>query len=159
MPRSLQKTAIIARTPAEVLAWTGHWPNLRKWMGDSLVGIDMLSDHGETDPLCAGMRFRETRQMGKMKAKAVITVEKHELSADAAEHEAVCDDGCNRLRYNYRYEPTPDGMCRAIWSARSEPNKWWTKMLDPVTGPFMIKMVNKCEGDHLDRLKALIEAD
>jgi hypothetical protein len=159
MPKSLQKTATIDRTPAQVLAWIEDWSNVRNWMGDSLVAIDILSDHSESDPICAGMRFRETRQMGKMKAKAVISVEKHELQGDSAVHEAICDDGCNRWIFDYRFEPTQDGQTIATWTASSAPNKWWTKALNPITAPMMVKMMNKCEGDHLDKLKALIEAD
>jgi len=117
----------------------------------------MLSEHDPTEPICAGMIFRETRKMGKMNAKAKITVEQHEVLEGIFHHKAVFDDGCNRMVSQYAYTPTQEG-CEATWTMYTAPDKWWTKTLNIIMGPMMLKMVAKCESDHLDRLKDLVES-
>ncbi len=156
MPTELNKEVDIACSPQDVHDWLSDWSNIKAWMGPSLVSIEMLSEHQETDPICGGMRFRETRKMGKMNAKATVDVERHEMSDGVLYHCAVFDDGCNRMISEYSYAPTNSGT-RATWTISNAPNTWWTKAMSKLTGPMMIKMMEKCEGDHLDRLKALIE--
>lgn len=158
MPTELNKETDIKCSPQDVLAWLNDWSNIKAWMGPSLVSIEMLSDHHESDSICSGMRFRETRKMGKMNAKATVDVERHELIGGILYHRAVFDDGCNRMVSEYSYTPTESGT-RATWTIRNAPNKWWTKAMCKLTGSMMIKMMEKCEGDHLDRLKALIETN
>lgn len=156
MATELNKEADFACTPQDVQAWLNDWSNIKAWMGPSLVSIEMLSDHQECDSICSGMQFRETRKMGKMNAKATVDVERHELIDGVLYHRAVFDDGCNRMISEYSYISTDSGT-KATWTISNAPNKWWTKAMSKLTGPMMIKMMEKCEGDHLDRLKALIE--
>ncbi len=156
MAKSLTKQVKINCTPEQVRDWLSDWDNIKSWMGPSLVSIEMLSEHQQTDPMCSGMRFRETRKMGKMSAKAIINIERHELVSGVLHHKAVFDDGCNRMIAEYSYAPS-EGGTEATWTMSNAPNKWWTKAISVVTGPMMIKMMEKCEGDHLDRLKELIE--
>ncbi len=144
-------------TPTEVFEWLQDWDHIRAWMGPSLVSIDMLSDHSPDAPICEGMVFCETRKMGKMNAKAKITVDRHEICGCVFYHTAYFDDGCNRMVSEYEYKPTESG-CDVRWVMSSAPNKWWTKILNLVTGPMLINMVAKCEQDHLSRLKALMES-
>jgi len=156
MPKTLTKHASINRTPEQINQWLSDWDHIRAWMGPSLVSIEMLSDHDPDAPMCAGMRFRETRKMGKMNAKAVVEIQRHEIDSGTLHHCALFDDGCNRMIAEYIYKPNDDGTA-ATWTIRNAPNKWWTKAMSVVTGPMMIKMMEKCEGDHLDKLKALVE--
>jgi hypothetical protein len=156
MAQSLTKRTQISCTPEQVQDWLSDWDNIKSWMGPSLVSIEMLSDHESDAPMCSGMRFRETRKMGKMNAKAVVEVERHELVDGVLHHKAVFDDGCNRMIAEYAYSPSEAGTL-ATWSMSNAPNKWWTKAMSVVTGPMMIKMMEKCEGDHMERLKKLIE--
>ena len=157
MAKQLTITEQIQRSPQEVHVWLNDWDHIRSWIGPSLISIDMLSEHAPDDPICKGMKFRETRQMGKMKAKAIITVEQHEVINGTFIHQAVFDDGCNRMTARYEYVPTESG-CDVKWTMVNSPNKWWTKILTIVTGPLMIKMMLKCEADHLIKLKGLIES-
>jgi|GEM_PF-2846770 len=157
MAKQLKISEQIERSPQEVHDWLNDWDHIRSWMGPSLISIDILSDHGDQEPLCKGMRFRETRQMGKMKAKAIITVEQHETNDGVFVHQAVFDDGCNRMTAHYEYVPTSIG-CEVTWTMVNSPNKWWTKIISVVSGPLMIKMLLKCEADHLKKLKELIES-
>lgn len=156
MPQELTRTATIQCSPEQVHDWLSNWDHIKQWMGPSLVSIDMLSEHDPEQPICAGMRFRETRKMGKMNAKATIDIQMHEMVDDVLHHVACFDDGCNRMIAEYSYEPADEGTL-AKWTMRNSPNKWWTKAMSKVTGPMMIKMIAKCDGDHLDRLKELIE--
>lgn len=157
MAQSLTKTAYIDRTPEQIWDWLNDWDHIRAWMGPTLVSIEIFSGEPDGTPIQQGMRFRETRKMGKMTAKAVIDVERHEIDPQGVfHHVAVFDDGCNRMVSEYQYEPDGTGT-RATWTMRNAPGKWWTKLLAPIFGPMMIKMCEKHEGDHLDRLKALIE--
>jgi len=158
MAQELTRTARIDASPEDIRAWLDDWSNIRAWMGPTLVSIDMLSDHDPDEPIRAGMRFRETRRVGKVTAKARVEVRRHEIVDGALIHQAVIDDGCNRMVSDYLYEPGADGGTRASWTMRNEPDKWWTRALKPVLGTMMIKMCEKHEGDHLDRLKALIES-
>lgn len=156
MPQQLSKEIDLTCPPEQVNNWLADWTNIKAWIGPSLVEITMLSDHDQNEPICAGMRFRETRKMGKMKAKATIEVEQHELIDGVLYHRAIFDDGCNRMISEYSYAPTESGS-HATWTISNAPKKWWTRAMCKVTGPMMIKMMEKCEGDHLDRLKSLIE--
>ncbi len=155
--QSYTQTESLNCTPDEVFDWLKDWDHIRAWMGPSLVSIDMLSDHDPQAPICEGMVFREVRKMGKMNAKAKITVDRHEVSDRVFYHRAFFDDGCNRMLSDYQYQPTQTG-CEVTWTMSSEPNKWWTKILNVVTGPMMLKMVAKCEKDHLRTLKSLMES-
>jgi hypothetical protein len=156
MAQQLTRETRIDATPAQIAHWLSDWGNIHAWMGPTLVSIDMLSDHPDGTPICQGMRFRETRRMGKMTAKAEVEVLEHTIEDGTLHHVAVFDDGCNRMLSEYTYTPDGDG-CAAAWTMRNAPNKWWTKMLKPVFGPMMVKMCEKHEGDHLDRLKELVE--
>jgi uncharacterized protein YndB with AHSA1/START domain len=158
MAQSLTKQTTIQRSPEQIHDWLTSWDNIKAWMGPTLVSIDMLSDHQQDEPMCSGMRFRETRKMGKMNAKAVIEVERHELVDGVLHHRAVFDDGCNRMIAEYEYAPSGEGTS-ATWTMSNAPSKWWSRAISPVMGPMMIKMINKCDGDHLDRLKGLIEGE
>lgn len=157
MAQTLTREANIDATPRDIALWLEDWEHIKAWMGPTLVSIEVLSDHGDTAPICEGMRFRETRRMGKMQAKATVEVLEHGMKGDTFIHVAVFDDGCNRMVSDYVYEPDGGGGCMARWTMTNAPDKWWTKLLKPVFGPMMIKMCEKHEGDHLDRLKALVE--
>lgn len=158
MKRTHTQTESIRSSPEQICDWLDNWDHVKAWMGPSLISIEMLSEHPSEAPLCRGMKFKETRKMGKMNAKATITVEQHQIVDGVFYHDAIFDDGCNRMRSFYSYEPTDSGT-NATWTMSSVPNKWWTKAIDLLTGPMMIKMVAKCEKDHLQRLKALIESE
>jgi len=153
----MTRSVRIDASPELLGAWLGDWSNIRAWMGPTLVSIEMVSGHEPDEPICSGMRFRETRRMGKMTAKAEIEVRRHGFVDGVLIHEAVFDDGCNRMVSFYRYEPDGEGGTHASWTLRNEPDKWWARALKPVLGTVMIKMCAKHEGDHLDRLKDLIE--
>lgn len=156
MSKSYSQTESIQRTPQQIFEWLNSWDHVKSWMGPSLVSIEMLSDHAPDAPMCKGMAFRETRKMGKMNAKATVTIEQHEIISGVLHHKAVFDDGCNRMLAHYVYEPTTEG-CDATWTMSSAPDKWWAKAINIVAGPIMLKMVAKCEADHLARLKGLVE--
>lgn len=157
MSRTYSQSEIINHSPEQIRDWLNDWDHVKEWMGPSLVSIEILSDHPVDAPLCRGMKFKETRKMGKMNAKATITIEQHEIIDGVFYHDAIFDDGCNRMRSFYTYEPAESGS-QATWTMSTVPNKWWTKAMNVVTGPMMIKMVAKCEKDHLQRLKGLIES-
>ncbi len=158
MPHSLTRTIRIQRTPEQIRDWLDDWDHVRAWMGPNLVSIEILGAEPEGTPIREGMRFRETRKMGKMTAKATIEVQRHGLDeAGVFHHVAVFDDGCNRMVSEYRYEPD-GGATNTTWTMTNAPSKWWARLLAPIFGPMMIKMCEKHEGDHLERLKALIEA-
>lgn len=143
--------------PVHIHDWLNDWDHVKAWIGPDLVSIEMLSEHAESDPLCVGMRFRETRKMGKMNAKADIEVTLHEIEADGTfRHHAVFDDGCNRMICEYTYTPEGQGTV-AEFKMYNAPNKWWTKAMNVVTGPLMIKMCAKHLSTHLVDLKALVE--
>lgn len=126
-------------------------------MGPSLVSIEMLSDHNDDTPMCEGMRYRETRKMGKMNAKANIEVLRHDTDGQGVfRHQAVFDDGCNRMKCEYEFTPDKTGT-NASFLMYNAPNKWWTRALCIVTGPMMIKMCAKEMADHLQQLKVLVE--
>lgn len=145
MPKELNIETNLACYPEDVQAWLNDWSNIKAWMGPSLVSIEMLSDHHENDSICSGMRFCETRKMGKLNAKATVNVERHELIDGVLYHRAVFDDGCNRMISEYSYTPTESGT-RATRTISNAPNKWWTKAMCKLTGPMMIKMMEKYEG-------------
>ena len=146
-------------SPTEIHDWLNDWDHVKAWIGPDLVSIEMLSEHADSDPLCVGMRFRETRKMGKMNAKANIEVIKHDIDPQGVfRHHAVFDDGCNRMICEYEYAPSESGT-DANFVMYNAPNKWWTKAMNVVTGPMMIKMCAKHLSDHLLQLKALVETD
>jgi len=159
MPQSYSQTEEIHATPKQIHDWLENWDNIRAWMGPSLVSIEMLSEHPADAPMCVGMRFKETRQMGKMKAKANIEVIEHGVDKNGVfRHCAFLDDGCNQMMCEYTYEPTEEGT-HASFLMYNAPNKWWTKAMCKITGSFMMKMCAKQLSDHLHQLKDLVEND
>ena len=159
MAKSFSQSVQIDVSPDYIYEWLQDWNHVKEWMGPTLISIEVVSDHPADTPFCKGLRFRETRKMGRMNAKAIVEVIRHEVDASGVfHHEAIFDDGCNRMIAEYQYSPCPQGST-ATFKMFNAPNKWWTKAMCVITGPMMIKMCSKTMADHLPRLKALVESD
>lgn len=157
MPQSYTLSEHIDANPRDVHEWLRDWDHVRAWMGPTLVSIEMLSEHAPDEPMCVGMRFRETRKMGKMNAKASVEILRHEIDDQGVfRHDAVLDDGCNRMMCEYVYSPSGTGT-DASFIIYNAPSKWWTRMMARVFGSMMIKMCAKHISEHLRDLKRLIE--
>jgi len=74
-------------------------------------------------------------------------------------HDAIIDDGCNRMRSAYTDEPDGVYAATSIGTMRNVPNTRWTRVLGPILGPLTIKMCAKHEGARLDRLSGLVASD
>lgn len=142
MPNFTSRVRIDAPLEA-VFDYATDFETTSTWM-PQITRIERL-DEG---PLRAGSRFRETRRIGKREATAVIEVTAHERPSLHRASSAALGVQCE---YEFRF--LPDGESTTVELTASAHGRW----LGVLLAPMFLKMIQKEDGEMLERLKAAIE--
>ena len=113
------------------------------WM-PQITRIERL-DEG---PLRPGSRFKETRRIGKREATALIEVSAHERPTLHRASSSALGVHCE---YEFRF--LPDGESTTVELTASANGRW----LGLLIAPMVLKMIQKEDGEVLERLKAAVE--
>lgn len=134
----------IARPPKEVFELISDPSNGSKFV-DNIKDCQKLTD----GPIGVGTKFRETRLMNGKEASADLLVsayEPHTHVGISTETEGI------KVEYHYHLSPE-DGGTRVRWVCELEASGLRKMMLPMVAG-----IMKKEDGDHLQKLKAYLEA-
>jgi carbon monoxide dehydrogenase subunit G len=133
----------IDRPRAEVFAFATNLEKVPQWLPE-VVRVEKLTD----GPIRAGTQFRETRLMKGKEHSAIIDVSEHEPPRVHA-----ASSSCFGILFTYRYRFEPKGGGTRIHLEALANSKWYAA---PFVG-MMLKMMEKMDGDQLEKLKAAIE--
>jgi len=144
MPSFLSRVRIEA--PIEIVFdFATDLSQVQRWM-PKVTAVERLDD----GPLRPGSRFRETRKMGKRSASATIEVQAHERPSRHMARSRALGVECV---YDFRF--LPDGDTTTVELEGSARGRWLSKLL----APMFLKIIQKEDGDILERLKAAIEGN
>lgn len=139
-----ESTEWIARAPEEVFGFLTDTANAPRVV-PSVVRVEKLTD----GPVGAGTRYRETRLMKGKEAQAELEVTAHEPPAHYAVRNVTSGV---ETEYDYRLSRERDGTrvdLAAVVRAGG---------LKKAIAPVVVSILKKEDGDHLQRLKAALEA-
>ena len=139
-----ERTVTIARPLAEVWDFFADHSNVQAWMPD-IVRLEQLGD----GPVGRGTKFNETRKVGKREHTATLEITEFEPRSRYA---GTVDQMGVRGTYLYEFEDR-DGGTRVHLTATVE-----TRGLMKLMTRFVVKSMEKLDGDHLDRLKTALES-
>ena len=144
MMNGFQFTEHIARSTADVFEVLSNPARAMDFL-DNITGSTKLTD----GPIGVGTKFRETRVVHGKEATADLLVSAYEPSTHvgiSTEAEGI------KVEYHYHLSPE-DGGTRLKWTCQLEASGLRKMMLPMVAG-----IMKKEDGDHLQKLKAYLEA-
>lgn len=135
----------IAKTPKDVFEVLSDPTNATEFL-DNITESKKLTD----GPIGVGTSFRETRVVRGKEASADLLVSAYEPGTHfgiSSEAEGI------KVDYHYRLTPEGDGT-RLTWTCELQASGLRKMML-----PLVVSIMKKEDGDHLQRLKAYLEAN
>lgn len=147
-----ERSEIIQASPEEVFRFATDLDRVGEWLPD-IVNCELQGD----GPIGAGSVFRETRRMGKREHTADIEVREHEGPDHRAAPPYVHTAGGKALgvdcTYRYDFHAQGEGATRVDLLCRAESKG----LVGRLFRGFMVKMMEKSDGDQLTSLKGAIE--
>ncbi|TGB02793.1 SRPBCC family protein [Halobacillus salinus] len=140
----MTQTIVIKKPVEEVFEAATTFENSPQIM-DAVVGVELLSD----GPVQEGYQFKETREIKGRKVSSVITVT--HFDKNKAYSVRSVQQGLD-LRYHYTFTETTEGTrvdFRGEMITEGLRNK--------LASPFLKKIIQKEDQDHLKHLKNFIE--
>jgi carbon monoxide dehydrogenase subunit G len=140
-----QFTEHITRSPQDVFEVLSNPARATEFL-DSITESRKITD----GPIAVGTRFFETRVVNGKEASAELVVSAYEPPTHvgiSAEAEGI------KVEYHYRLSPEGGGT-RVNWTCELEASGLRKMML-----PMVAAIMKKEDGDHLQKLKAYLEAD
>ncbi len=140
-----QFTEHITRSPQDVFEVLSNPARATEFL-DSITESRKITD----GPIAVGTRFFETRVLNGKEASAELVVSAYEPPTHvgiSAEAEGI------KVEYHYRLSPEGGGT-RVNWTCELEASGLRKMML-----PMVAAIMKKEDGDHLQKLKAYLEAD
>lgn len=143
----IQDSVVIKKPVEEVFSYASNMENSPKIM-ENVVEIEKLTD----GPLQVGSRFKETREIRGRKASAVI-----EFTDYTPNKSYVVKSEANGLKvvYYYDFVPADGGGTRVDFKGDIHTSGLVMKL----TKPIIRKILKKEDGDHLKKLKNLLESE
>ncbi len=149
-----EASEIINDTPENVYAFIEDTDLAPLWL------IKVIKTENLTEgPLRAGTRFRETRMVGNREATGIIDIVRHDgpptLSAPPYYHSGASSVMGAQVIYHYTFEAAGDQQTRVTLQCEVKPLNFFGRF----TGPMMLGVLKREDGDQLTFLKKAIEDD
>ncbi|WP_404446282.1 SRPBCC family protein [Sutcliffiella horikoshii] len=141
----IQDSVIIFKPVEEVFSYAANMDNSTKIM-QNVVAIEKLTE----GPLQVGTKFKETREIRGRQASSII-----EFIEFLPNERYVVQSEANGLKvvYHYDFKPTVDGGTKVHFQGDIHTSGIVMKL----TKPIIRKILKKEDGDHLSKLKKLME--